>query len=563
MKTNRIPSLSLLAALAGTSFGGPLVAQTAQTQIAPVPSDVAPWSCGNIYYVSIAGSNNNAGTLASPWRTVTHAVSQALSQTSSGNPITINVRAGSYSAGESFPIELPARGIKLQAFEPGVTISGTQFEPVLRVDRAGASNGSCGVTPGTVIRGLTLRDGITGIEIDTSLAGGVANTPDRVHVHRCQLVQNRGNGIAIWTRAGHYSQHVVEECEIAFNANSNGFGTGVNALNLGGTSTNLIRANNIHDNEVGINVFGTPTTTEPRILSNFVRDAEWGIALLDCSARVVNNTQGYGRPFSFNQPVFGVILAGGGNVVLANNIIWNPPGYAVGAAGVTDLSNGSTGVVTQASNWILSTVGAGNPPQFVAPPTDLHLQASSPLLDAGTNSYVLPTINVQVGPLSARADCAVDIDGDSRVLDFAQDTAPDVEIGADERSDGGGAPVRLSCQQLDAFGNLHTNGVPTAVNIDLGGMPGDLAVVFFWIPQSVDPIPYHRFTTLGSWSMPGNNEVRRAGSGVVGTAGTFTVPLVISPALGLELEVFLQGATLNGGTGAGAVSNRLLLEIDE
>ena len=85
-------------------------------------------------------------------------------------------------------------------------------------------------------------------------------------------------------------------------------------LTLGGTSSNLIRANNIHDNEVGIQVFGAPETTEARIVSNFVRDAEWGIALLNSSARVVNNTQGYGRPFSANQDVYGVLIAGGGDI---------------------------------------------------------------------------------------------------------------------------------------------------------------------------------------------------------------------------------------------------------
>jgi hypothetical protein len=563
MKTNRTLSLSLLAAVACTSFSSSLDAQIVAQQISPVPANTADWACGDSYYVSVAGNNANAGTLASPWRTVSFAVTQAESLTAIGNPITINVLAGTYTASESFPIELPARGIKLQAFEPGVVISGTQFQPVLLVDRAGPTSGPCGVTPSTVIRGLTLRSGIVGIEIDTSMAGPPANTPDRVHVHRCQLVQNRAVGITIWTRQGRYSQHVVEECEIAFNANSQGFGTGVNALNLGGTSSNLIRANNIHDNEVGINVFGTPEDTVVRILSNFVRDAEWGIALFNSSARVVNNTQGYGRPFSPNQDVFGVLIAGAGNIVLANNIIWNPPGYAAGASSVTDLSNAGSGALTQVTNWVLSAVGAGNPPQFVAPPMDLHLLPTSPLMDAGTNAFVLPVINVSVGPISARADCAVDVDGDSRVLDFSQDFAADVEIGADERTDGGGAPVRLTCQQIDDFGNLHTNGVPTPINVDLSSNPGDLAVLFFWIPQNLDPIPYHRFvSSLGSWSMPGNSAVRRAGTGNVGGGGLFTVPLMIPPVLGLELELFLQGATLTSA-GTGAVTNRLMIEINE
>ena len=562
MTRNRKSALQLLVTMACSPFVGALVAQTFQQQIAPIPTNPAPWSCGNVYYVAPTGSNANPGTITAPWRTVTHAVATAQSLTPIGNPITINLRAGTYGASETYPIELPARGIKLEAFEPGVVISGTQFEPVLRVNRAGAQNGTCGVTPGTILRGLTLRDGIAGIEIDTSISGLPVNTPDQVHVHRCRLVQNRSTGITIWTRVGRNSQHVVEECEIAFNANESGFGTGINAVNLDGTSTNLFRANDIHDNEVGIQVFGAPATTLPRIVSNVVHDAEWGIALLNCSARVVNNTQGYGRPFSLNQPVFGVLIAGAGNIVLANNIIWNPMSYAAGASAVTDLSNGGTGVLTQATNWILSVVGAGNSPQFVAAPTDLHLQASSPLLDAGTNSFVLPTVTVNVGAMSARADCGMDLDGDSRILDFVGDAAPSVEIGADERTDGGGAAVRLSCPQLDAFGNLHTNGVPTPINVALSGNPGDLAVLFLWIPSNQDPIAYHRFAApLGSWRMPGDASVRRAGSGSVGAAGTFDVPLTIPPTLGLELELYLQGATLSA-SGTGTVSNRLLLEIN-
>lgn len=562
MKTNRTISLRLLAGLAGTIFTGVAAAQIPQP-ISPVPASTADWSCGNVFYVAVTGSDSNAGTLASPWRTVSFAVTQAQSLTAAGTPITINVRAGIYTSNESFPIRLPARGIKLQAFEPGVVISGTQFEPVLRVNSAGSSGGACGATPGTVLRGLTLTAGIVGLEIDTSFVGQPANTPDRVHVHRCQMVQNNAVGISIATRSGRFSQHVIEECEIAFNANAQGFGAGIDAFNLGGTSTNLIRANNIHDNEVGIQVFGAPETTRPRIVSNFVRDAEWGIALLNASGRIVNNTQAYGRPFSPNQDVFGVLLAGGGDVVLANNIIWNPPGYAAGASSVTDLSNGSSGAVTEATNWVLTAVGLGNDPQFVAPPANLHVSSSSPVLDAGTNSFVLPTITVNVGGLTARGDCAVDVDGDSRILDFAQDTTPDVEIGADERNDGGGAPVRLTSPQLDAFGNLHTNGVPTPVTVNLSGTPGDLCVLFFWIPQDLDPISFHRFTSvLGSWSMPGNSAVRRAGSGTIGVGGAFSVPLVIPPVLGLELDLYFQGATLTPGS-AGAVSNRLLLEINE
>ena len=561
MNTKRNATFSVLAAVAGTIFTATAPAQM-PLPIDPIPAQQTDWSCGDVYYVDVAGSDANAGTLASPWRTVTFALAQAQTLTPNGTPITINIMAGTYNANENFPIRLPARGIKLQAFEPGVTISGEQFEPVLRVNTAGPTGGACGYTPSTVIRGLTLTQGIIGLEIDTSLVGGAANTPDRVLVQRCNLVNNLGTGALIWTRDGRFSQHVIEDCEIAFNANASGYGDGVAMFNLGGTSSNLIRANNIHDNEVGIYGFGQPGTTEPRIFSNFVRDAEWGIALFNCDARCVNNTQGYGRPFTPQQPVYGVILAGGGDITLANNIIWNPPGYAVNASSVDDLENQSSGNLTNVSNYILSVVGAANDPQFLAPPTNLHVSATSPVLDAGTNGFMLPAINITVNGMVVRADCAKDVDGDSRIVDFMQDTTPDVEIGADERTDGGGNAVRLTSNQLDAFGNLHTNGVPTPVTLDMAGNPGDVTVIFFWWPSSLDPVPFHRFAApLGSWSIPGSN-VRRVGTGVIGAGGTFAAPLTVSPALGLELEWYFQGATLSAG-GAGVVSNRLLLEINE
>jgi len=560
MNTKRKASFSVLATVAGTLFLGSLGAQL-PVPIQPIPAQPAEWSCGDVYYVGVAGSDAGAGTLASPWRTVTFAVSQALSLTPNGTPITINILAGTYNANENFPIRLPARGIKLQAFEPGVTISGEQFEPVLRVNRSGPSGGACGFTPSTVIRGLTLTQGIIGLEIDTSLIGQAPNTPDRVLVQQCNLVNNLGTGALIWTRTGRFSQHVIEDCEIAFNANSSGFGDGVAMFNLGGTASNLVRSNNIHDNEVGIFVQGLPGPTEPRIFSNFVRDAEWGIALFNCNARVVNNTQGYGRPFSPQQDVFGVLLAGGGDVTLANNIIWNPASYAVNASSVTDFSNQGSGTLTNVSNWILSVVGAANDPQFLNPPTNLHVSQTSPILDAGDNTFMLPAININVNGMTVQADCAKDVDGDSRIIDFAQDTTPDVEIGADERTDGGGAAVRLTSNQLDAFGNLHTSGVPTPVQLDMAGNPGDLTVVFFWWPNSIDPVPFHRFSAVGSWSIPGSN-VRRVGTGTIGAGGTFPAPLTIPPALGLELELYFQGATLNANGGS-VVSNRLLLEINE
>lgn len=550
-----------------------------QAPINPVPVNVAPWTCGDIYYVSPTGDNNNAGTVAQPWRSITYAVATSQSLTPPGNPITINVSAGTYdstggpSVEETFPILLPARGMKLEALEPGVLINGDASEPVLRVNRAGPGAGPCGAAPGTVIRGLTISNGVWGIEIDTSYVGQPATTPDRVYVHRCKVLENRGIGIVIVTRSGHYSQHVIEENEVAFNANAMGFGKGIATYDFGGsfgeplgTSSILIRSNHIHNNETGIEVLGaSPATTAPRIVSNIVRDAERGMFLGNCNSRIVNNTQGFGKPFSDGVSVDGILIGAAGTHEIANNIIWNPLSYAVNAnmfsvTGVTDLTVGGSAIGNLTTNWILSS-GASDP-QFVAAPGDLHVLATSPVLDAGTNAVILPTITVTAGPITARADCGMDFDNDSRVLDSLGNGTVTAEIGADERTDGSGAAVRLTSPQLDIFGNLRTNGVPTGADVELSANPGDTCVIFAWFPNS-DPITYHRFTnSLGSWRIPGNSAVRRVGVGFADASGTFAIPIIIAPAaLGLEYELFFQGATLGGGVGT--VSNRLLLQINE
>jgi len=109
------------------------------------------------------------------------------------------------------PIELPARGIKLQAFEPGVVLFGDTVSPVLEVWRKGRQSGPCGTTPDTVIRGMTVSNGSSGILIDTSLGNQwPASTPDRVRVQRCTVTDDR-TGIQIHTSDGFRSQHVIEE----------------------------------------------------------------------------------------------------------------------------------------------------------------------------------------------------------------------------------------------------------------------------------------------------------------------------------------------------------------
>ncbi|MCB9885764.1 MAG: right-handed parallel beta-helix repeat-containing protein [Planctomycetes bacterium] len=560
---------------AAVALLGALSAQTVikvpnRPPIQPVPHNQADWSCGDVYYVATNGDDNTGnGSLATPWRSISFAVPQALSLSATGSPITINVRAGLYDGvTESFPITLPARGIKLQAFEPGVTVRGVGNTAVLQVNRKGSQSGPCGFTPDTVIRGLMLREGLNGIEIDTSMVGGTpATTPDRVRIQRCTIVDNTSKGILLSTASGRRSQHVIEENEIAYNADSQGFGHGIRAFHDGDSSC-LIRANYIHDNEVGIEIWGASGQADhvrPRIACNIVRDSEWGIALAWCSSYLVNNTQGYGRPFSSGTMVYGVLLGTEGDHVVANNIMWNPASYA-GTSAVADYDTSSlSGTTTEATNWVLQVVGLGNPPGFVSPPVaqgsgDLHLSSTSPLLEAGTNSYVLPEIDVTAGTITARADVGMDFDGDSRVLDFDRNAAALVEIGADELT--GGTTVRLVTTGADAFGNVHTGGVSTTIPLLMSGLPGDMVLVYLWLPSAEDPIIPNTFVDpFGNWRITTNNLV---GVGTVPPNGVFTMNLTLDPAvLGLERQVYVQALTSDGSHSLGTITNRLLLEIDE
>ncbi len=110
-----------------------------------------------IYYVNAStGVDTNSGTQSSPFKTITHAMSVA---TRSGT--TVNVAAGTYTSGETFPITVPS-GVLLIGDETNKGGGSTPTSIVGGGLAPGATAGSIGVTllPGTgsTIAGFTITN---------------------------------------------------------------------------------------------------------------------------------------------------------------------------------------------------------------------------------------------------------------------------------------------------------------------------------------------------------------------------------------------------------------------
>lgn len=528
-----------------------------------------PWDRAPRYYVSTTGSDANAGTRAAPWRSISHAASAVAPDLAAGYPVTINVDPGVYDESvESFPVVLPSRGLCIEANGPGAIVRNTSFASpaIFQVAVPGAGSGPLGTVPPSIIHGFEISGGSDGVHIQPSLLGGTAPAdPAAVEVRHCDI-HTCGFGVRVEVDSGWRDVSVVEACCI------HECGLAGVAIFSSGESSTVIRSNRIFDTEGNIYVLnlGTALTCRPRIQSNFVWGGEFQVTLDACSPWMVNNTVAYARPHSLVPDTYGIIYNGSAPEVLslANNILWNPAGATYNAL---DLQiNGSpvevidTNDIEDASDPHVGTAGnISVPPGFVGPPSNLHLLASSPLIEAGNNAFVNPPLSLAAGTLSVRADLGVE--GDPffpRRLDFDKAGPLAVEIGADEVH-----VSMLAAAPADAFGNVFSAAAaPVTLTLTVTTRPFDRCGIFLWHRHSVDPVFMNQprgfyGNLLIDLATPGDsNLIANGGSGA---SGVFTRTWTIDPsATGYESEWYLQAFATMTGSSRGDLTNRLRLEIN-
>jgi PKD repeat protein len=409
-----------------------------------------------IYYVDGESGSDlvGNGTQASPWKTISHALSQM-----SGTGLELRVASGTYDQdlGESFPITMKS-GISVTGVGDHFTvISGIASEPVFILPSTSAFDSS------TVLSELKITDGAAGITVEG--VGGSGTAP----FIRDNWITGNTHGIHIDTRNGSRAYPVISNNQIISNTQhglylvstkgvaiaqptvqgnmiTNNGGAGVycyasgagypynndyglcsptlinNAIiaNTGdgitchtaycGGCSPWIEANTIaNDGGWGWGRQHDVTylqSTQPTFVNNFIYGNASGGAIFNNSVDVygdkdapifVNNTIAYNGSYG--------ILHGYPSIV--NNIVWGHTSDLNAPVSSVSYSVVSQGIYSGQNHNISLN------PQFVnVTQGDYHLLSTSPAIDAG-DSFALHLPDF-------------DFDGDPRVLGSA------VDIGADE-----------------------------------------------------------------------------------------------------------------------------------
>lgn len=180
----------------------------------------------NTFWVSPAGSDGNAGTPGSPWRTITH----AMGQVAGGQ--TVRVLPGTYDvgSGENLPINVPAN-VSLIGDEPNKGEGGTPT--LITGDVATFITGTVMPGDGAVVAGLSLRN------TDTQTVGPMIITlsSQGATVRNCTLIDAPDTAIYVNAGAHTITGNVIESSTwsgIAFVGSAAGTRVEGNAIRLNG-----------------------------------------------------------------------------------------------------------------------------------------------------------------------------------------------------------------------------------------------------------------------------------------------------------------------------------------
>ncbi|WP_442484625.1 right-handed parallel beta-helix repeat-containing protein [Aeoliella sp. SH292] len=418
---------------------------------------------GRDLVVDPLGNDANAGTAASPWRTLQHAANEV----AAGDRVT--VRAGSYagfnlttSGSAEAPIEfVGSPGAIISSTNPqtndGINLEGASHIvidgfKVGGMPRAGVRtvgpwvNGQQAFAQFVTIRNVTSHDNgkwgiLTGfvndLLIENNRTSGsidehgiyVSNSGDRPVIRNNEIWGNRANGIHINADKFSGLDGVIEEAVVSGNViYDNGLGGG-SGINLDGVRDSLIENNLIYNSHSsGISLYqidGAGPSTGNVIIGNTVvqaSDGRWALNMKNGAA----NTTVANNIFLSNHSFRGAIDASPDSLVglVSDHNVLIPRFTTTNGASVSTLAQwqASTG-------QDLHSIVAASAELFVAPAQgDYRLRGDSPARDEGWGAHSPPAdflgvprplgAGVDIGAFEWRPDGDFNGDGTVNLADY-------------------------------------------------------------------------------------------------------------------------------------------------
>ena len=284
MSVSRSLAVVLLLVVCGYGCGSPTS-----------PSDES----AQTFYVATTGDDQNAGTMAGPWRTLRHAVGQL----HAGD--TLYVRGGTYRGMENIIDSQTSTVRSGTSWSSAITIAAYPSETV--TIRAPSELNAIRLTTGApqylIFQDLIL-DGINQTN-NASRAGGIYLDSGANH-NRFQRIEIRNSGIGFSNNNGNSPFNEVLDCKIHDNGFLGGPITDGHGLYIS-TSDNLIDGNEIYNNQgYGLHLYHFEG---PRVVSrNIVRNN-----------RIYDNGRHGGT-------AYGIVVAWGDGNLIYNNMIYGNPG---------------------------------------------------------------------------------------------------------------------------------------------------------------------------------------------------------------------------------------------
>lgn len=314
------------------------------------------------FYVSTLGSDTNAGTLAQPFQTITHAYRLA------APGVTIVVMPGIYTDYTN------GWGLRLSA-------SGTASNPIVLRSQ---------VRGGAVIDGLNASNRNVAVYLD-----GSYNIVDGF-----QIMGGPKGGIKIW---GNYNQIINNEIHHNGNPASASLNGQDGAYSDKATRNNIYTGNYIHENgRQGSNLdHGLYLCGDNELVINnvVVRNAASGMQIAGYST--VSNMRVYNNVVAYNGTTGIILWQALSGVEIKNNVIYRNGRYGIGSWD----AHGSGVVIDRNllfgnSDGVFNFTGGGSDFSYTRGPTlsseplfvnstaaglDAHLKAGSPAINAGLN----------------------------------------------------------------------------------------------------------------------------------------------------------------------------------
>ena len=340
-----------------------------------------------VYYIATTGSNSGAGTIGSPWQTISYGITKLVA----GD--TLYVRAGTYTetftgafpsgASVGVPITMSAYPGEVVTLAPSATVDnlfkittaayfiidgfimdGTHVVQAILFLGSGASNSAHDI----IIRNSTIKNTAGDGVLSTNLSSGYSFINDQIFnngggqtrnhgmylegdnnlVDHCNIYNNAGYGINLYNgyAGAHANNNIVRYSQLHNNNVANG--SGVGGLGVSSGSNDLVYNNLIWGNGLGIKVGesdGTTATTNTHIYNNTVYNnnvggsgSRLGIYLdPNGSGSVVQNN------IAYNDLDGDVVNAGQSGTTITNNLTANPS-FAGAAANNFALLAGSPAI---------------------------------------------------------------------------------------------------------------------------------------------------------------------------------------------------------------------------